>query len=268
MIKKALLTFIIIAISSLLYADITLPYKNTEVFVKDFKNRKIVHMFSLSEASNVEFHIKHSKAYEKINAYSFMLYDENGEKGHQFLRVFPDTNKDYIVNLPLKAGLYSLMMFSSNYLETPFELSINTTLGNYEQEPNDTFADATPMTANTFYTGYIQRKDGTKLYDYYKFTIENDSKIEVTFKANERCNEKSGYLGYKFALFDGDLSKGEYSKQNYPLFEETNNKQEITKTIDAKAGDYYFRVKLKSSSSFNKCDWNRSYSVKYSVFDK
>jgi len=260
MFKKILL--FITFVNSLLYADISIPHKSTEVFGEGLNERKIIHMMVLEKPTNVEFQMNYNEIYKGLKAYTFEVYDANGQKGHQFLRIFPDTKSSTKVNLPLKTGLYKIMMFSSNYLEKPFEFSVNSVQGHYEQEPNDTFLDSTLIKENTFYTGYIQRKDGNKLYDYYKLTIENDSKLQISFKANERCNDKSGYEGYKIAVYDGDMSKGKY-KVNYPIFDLKNTKKETIKTLDAVAGDYYIRVKLKDSKSFNKCDWNRSYSIKY-----
>jgi len=261
MLKNLLL--LLLFTNTLLSSNIKFSYTKNIVFGKQFKDQKIIHMFSLDKPANVEFQMKYSEPSTKPNSFVFEIYDENGQKGHQFLRIFPDTNKPTKLNLPLQVGLYQIFMFSNKYINKPFELTINKTTGNFEQEPNDTFSQATPIQENKPYNGYIQRKDGIKLFDYYKLTIDKKSKLNITFKANEQCNEKNGYLGYKFAVFDGDMSKGEYAKQNYPLFEEINSKQETMKSFEADAGDYYIRVKLKSSTSFNKCDWNRSYSIKY-----
>lgn len=253
MIKKSYLCLVCLGAVSLL---------NAEVFTA--KKPKISYSVSLDKPVNLEFNMKYSQPSTKPNPFSFSIYDEKGQRGRQFMRIFPDTTKPNgtKLNLPLKAGKYTLEMYSSGYHNKPFDLSMTKITGNFEQEPNDDFVEATPIKEKLYYTGYIQRKDGVKLYDYYKLNIAQNGLLTFTFEVDEKCNDKKGYEGYKIALFDGDLSKGRY-KVNEPLYEIKNKDQKTKKTIGVPAGEYYARVQLETSSSFNKCDWNRAYRVAY-----
>jgi len=243
----------------------TTTITNAEVFTKELGKRKIQYKLDIEDPSNVEFSFKHKETMKGRTNYTFMVYDEKGSKNHgrQFVRIFPDTTTtdETKVNLPLKTGNYSIEMYVSSYYDRPFDFNIIKTLGNFEQEPNDSFNEATSIKNGISYTGYIQKKDGLKLHDLFKFHIDQDATVNLGFKVDDVCKEGVGYEGFDISLYD--------SQEKALIGRLANKEQETLKMVSLLSGDYFIKIELSKSDQkgrglgIHPCKQNRAYHLSY-----
>lgn len=221
----------------------------------------------LDEAANVEFSFKHQHTSQK-GYYQFSVSGGKVSRGsNNHLNIYPDisTTSETKVNLPLKSGKYNLKLWSNTYYDKPFDFKITKTPGNFEQEPNNNMSDANLIKENINYTGYIQRTGGAKRYDFYKFSLDRNSMVNLGLTLDEKCNEGAGYEGFDISLYDSHEKS---------LIEELEMRDQNSKeSIGLTAGEYFVKVKYprwndKSNPREDSvCVAGRAYHLSYSIME-
>lgn len=102
-----------------------------------------------------------------------------------------------------------------------------TTYAGFEQEPNNDMSTASTLNLNEVYSGAFNNRD----YDYYKFTINADTNVNLTIQQKTESSQYS-----HFSILNSSGSS--FFEQNIPAYDTSAYKN----TIGLKTGTYFFRV--------------------------
>jgi len=244
-------------LGALLCLSTLLTVGNAEVFTE--KNKEIKYSLTLDKPVNVELSFKFNELKELVNGKPYIsIYDDKARnKGaYNFLTYYLNTNiKDISkVNIPLVAGNYKIYLRGDHYLNKNFDFGLTKISGNFEQEPNNEFSNATLMNEKSFYSGYLQTRSGTDR-DFYKINMKQDGVLDLVFKTNNKC--KKGYGGYVVSFHNGSINKLNDRENNY-MMRAYNTFEGFRKTIGLKKGEYF--VKIRSNTD---CLYNKKYTFAY-----
>ncbi|MCL2059434.1 MAG: stalk domain-containing protein, partial [Oscillospiraceae bacterium] len=152
--------------------------------------------------------------------------------------VFPYTT----ANIRVPAGAYYIRLeqYSNNAFNdyTVKYDFIDETHGNFEKEPNGSTTTATPINANTPYTGNIYNSSDR---DFYSFSMSGESKVSLTFSYS------SGTPGHRIRLLDSS---------NKTLIDQTLTSSSTvmpftTNEASVNAGIYYIHIEQYSNNAYN-----------------
>jgi len=103
----------------------------------------------------------------------------------------PSPNKQQSKDQFVSAGVYYLTVEAQTVDSAPYNLEIvYTAEANIELESNDTVSDATPISLNTSYSGSLS---DAKDVDFYVFTLEENSAVNVTVKTPGSAGKSTVY---------------------------------------------------------------------------
>jgi hypothetical protein len=223
----------VLVILSLLIMSLQLQ---AEVFTK--KNNWIKYKITLDKPQNLEFSFKFNIV-DKKRLHGPDLRIDDGEdtyKNGKYLITTIDntTNKEQKFNVALKAGTYNISLYSQYYIDKPFDFKLTRINGNFEQEPNDKFVEATQMIEKKYFYGTLQRKSRTDK-DIYSIIMKEDGELTLEFTYPKGCESKST----EFSLHNGQ-EKTKNDILNNDLFREKGIS--FDRTIGLKKGKYFVRI--------------------------
>lgn len=210
--------------------------------------------FTLDSPCRVSINFIH--AVTANSAWNVYLYDSNQTSQlFSYINRAADTDKTKYIGLP--AGTYYITVASgSSTTNVAYGLTVNTILGNFEQESNDTIIDATPISLGDTYTGNIQPLEQTSRaypdYDYYKFTINAASKVGVRFLHPFVATTTA----WNIYILNSSSSQ-------ILTFQSKNDTTDIIEYIDLQPGTYY--LKVTGASSNTNIDYSLNLTSIYSV---
>lgn len=130
------------------------------------------------------------------------------------------------------------------YSDQEYTLRINHTESRaWEQEPNDTALNATPMSLNSFYGGSLHRFDDE---DYFSFDLTADGYISIEF-THERFDDSAN--GWRISLLN------EKRVEVYSFSSAWNEPQIATANIGLQRGKYFVRIDSPLIYSHNSNDY-------------
>jgi hypothetical protein len=185
--------------------------------------------FTVPKSGKVEFLFK-TTASDQTQEALFTLYDPNGEKINSYYAIGNGQNSAVYY---LNAGEYYInglgySSFGHDYgVNVPYTITVGYTSSKESFAESDTKNDDSASNANKIYLGkkYRGQYALNDSYDYYLFTVPMDGKVTLSYSSDKQ------YAAYKFLnksgkeIAQGWIEPGEGS---------------ITKTVELKAGTYYF----------------------------
>jgi hypothetical protein len=159
---------------------------NAEIFTKN--NKTIKHDFIVEKSGNVIFDFKFKELTDQHWQPIITVYRQSRER---YLYTSLDTGEEsQIFYLPLMKGNYNVVLSQGQqYLNKPFDFKMTTEYGNFEQEPNNNFENATLINEGIFYSGYMQPNRSPDV-DYFKFVKNETGVVELLFKHNAICKNR------------------------------------------------------------------------------
>lgn len=208
----------------------------------------------------------------------FHVYNSSGTEISQQV-THDNFDQNLTFNLALKKGTYYINIqndfgYGTNKEEVTLNYKVAFKSGDYEMEPNNGSATATPISLGKTYTAFIEpdAKDGEKV-DFFKFVIPSARKVRFyignynTIKDNTNFNlispnGSSSYASYfhqyihdYIGNFKSDSIASKFNYSNKTMKVTSNGTGYIDKYLAA--GTYYIEV----DSSYGK---NVSYSINVS----
>lgn len=188
----------------------------------------------------------HEALAEDKNGWNISLTDKNGEVLYKGLSAWSD---DVITSsyIGLSEGTYYILVDSDNlYLNsTDYYLTVSfMEIQDWETEPNNSFASADELYADTAVTGIITDCGGADSdYDYYSFVLSEETDISLIFEHEKLDNSKNIF---NVTLYDGLFNPVKCTVGDAEDITEINVAADKEKTqADYKAlpeGQYYIRV--------------------------
>ncbi len=107
-----------------------------------------------------------------------------------------------------------------------------------EDEPNNDYAAATPISLGSSITGNIQSENDV---DFYQFTLENTGSIQVTF-SHQKIDDNATF--WRYELYNVDSSEAFQNTEEQSTISITGNSVEniVSKWESLPAGTYYLKV--------------------------
>ena len=149
--------------------------------------------FSVTNPGKINITFTHDKIDESGTVWSMELITENNDEAviSKDIKGSETTTKSDTINVsPSNQDNFYLKIYSDyNHYASDYKIQVNftefsevTTQKNgsysYDKEPNNDIQTATPISLNKKIEGNIQSEDDL---DYYKFTVNKDGKLNITF---------------------------------------------------------------------------------------
>lgn len=167
--------------------------------------------------------------------WTYEVYDSDMNNIYSYSQITKNTEGR---KLPYKVGTYYIKVYSAGgtYSTDCIDIIYNLTVNNesdkyWEIENNDEQKNATLMTVNKQYKGYLTEKYGV---DWYKFKLTDKGVIKLDFQMDEETNFEDVHKGWKVYLYK--------TSDSTPIatFTGVTASDEITKTLGK--GTYYVKV--------------------------
>ncbi|MGN9020215.1 pre-peptidase C-terminal domain-containing protein [Lachnospiraceae bacterium HCP1S3_C3] len=200
--------------------------------------------FKIENAGKISITFQHSKIDNGDRLWEIYLIDSKTDNEIiQFNSVGGTTNGESdVARIP--AGEYYVRVNSYYYSDKDYMFKVNFSEESdlYEKEPNDQIDIANNININTNYSGNLQ---SDRDVDYYKFSIENKGKINISFE-HEKID--SGDRLWEVYLLDG-------VSDNTIITLFSSGREAILQSDCARIppGDYYLKI---NSYDYSNKDYN------------
>ena len=212
--------------------------------------------FDIRTDSCVNISFTHPDGTSPTVGWVVTLQNEQGQKITQFTsRLFKDDIAIKTGKIGLKAGRYYICVEAQTDMADEYSIVLGSEkASNFEFEMNDTPETAISLPHGVLMNGSLADRLLSLDKDYYKFTVEGEGYIDLTFNHALQTGDKNGWnVRILKELADGSYCEiiKRISKWNIETME--------LKNIGLPAGDYYLLVDG-DSVSYN----STTYSVKWS----
>ena len=200
--------------------------------------------FTLSEPGYVGVNFKHAPISNGSSYWQTAVQSADGLTSYLSTGI-AGTATDTTKYVGLPAGTYLVKLTQgSYYTDMDYTLTVSSTLGNYEQEKNDTVGSANPIALGTSYSGNLEDLPSGSDVDYYKFTLSQPGYVGVNFK-HAPISNGSSYWQTAVQSADGLTS--------YLTTGIAGTATDTTKYVGLPAGTYL--VKLTQGSYYTDMDY-------------
>jgi len=189
---------------------------------------------------------KKDRGYENISLYDGSLKISGGTRVNNPLMKVLNVNNDFRKTIGLKKGIYYIGI-RSNYkciYNKEYALAyITNSKKRTELEPNDSFKNATSITADSYYyNGRLQKKGGEQ--DFFTFKIDKDENVVFVLKQPNFMKDFSSkwrkhIIPAEFTVYIYDNS----SNHNRVTYFYANKKKVTQQRIKLKKGRYFIKIK-------------------------
>lgn len=200
--------------------------------------------FTLNADGYISIKVNHEYGSTSQKVYLY-AYDGSEKKEHLYDTVSKESETLTVAKHGLKKGTYYLLIYTGSK-GNEYSFSVNYVKSDYwEKEFNDNVAQATPIKVNNTYYG--SRAPGKADEDYYKFSVNNYSRIRVTLKHKYGIHNNEVYL----YTYDG-TSKEQILRKWVSKDSEQGSTDNIyldtgTYFVMITGGEYSFNVECKDS---------------------
>lgn len=198
------------------------------------ENDQDFYVFTLDEPGKVQLNFKHEYFDNGDTFYRISLYDDATNEGRIYTDDISGRNSDYTRDVQfLDAGTYYFNVSQYYWTTIPYQFTWSyTPMENIERERNDTYSSATFIETNKEYNGSLVY-DGD--IDYYTFTLNEPSEIEISFGFTYFDN---GDTFFKLALDTTPNNSNRY----YAVDLSGRDNDYISNPFYLPSGTYYFSV--------------------------
>ena len=214
-----------------IYADV--PIKGSASLYDDGRDTDWYMIRTYSDCA-LDLLFTHTNSKQTTVAFKIYLYDADMRElysGNSLLSDISVTSGR--VGVP--AGTYFIQVQGRVYTESEYTLTVRRDTADFEKEPNDGFALATPIVPGETLRGALSVRSGNSDRDYYVFNLQNPGYVSVSMNNLIPAEKSTGYIR-RLQLFDS---------QGHPLYGAliTDADDEIrSSNIGLGAGTYYISV--------------------------
>ena len=194
---------------------------------------KDFYKFTLQNNSKISINFSHEYIDSSSAYWRLYLYNSDDTEIYNYFRIPGNKMNLTTCNIGLSSGEYYMkIVCGDSYTGMDYSIKINyTSTNDWEKEFNDGYGTGTKITANKNYYGALMSSSDK---DFYKFTLQNDSKININFSHDSIDTETACWRLYLY-----DMSNTEI----YNYFRIPGSKFAITTdSINLKKGDYYIKI--------------------------
>ncbi len=189
--------------------------------------------FRVETSGKINIMFEHEKIDSSDRLWEICLLDGNSDEEIIQFYSIGGTTKGESDTARISAGEYYIKVGSYNYSDKDYLFTVNFFEESdiYEKENNNEIDSANTITVGTNYTGNMETD---KDVDYYKFSVKNKGKINITFK-HEKMDE--GKQLWKVYLLDG-------VNDDTIISFSSSGKEAVLQSDSARipAGDYYLKI--------------------------
>ena len=186
--------------------------------------------FTLSDDGAISLEFTHDYLESSTSFWKAYLYDssQNELAGYSFAG---NTTTYTQGQIGVPAGSYYLKIVDSSYSDANYNIKINFTQSNgWETEFNDDYSSADSISVNSVYYGSLRTSSDT---DWYKFTLDADGYISLTFTHDFLESNNSFWKAYLY-----DSSQNELVNYSY----KGDTSSYVGEKIAAPTGIYYLKI--------------------------
>ncbi len=173
-----------------IYADV--PVKGSASLYDDGRDTDWYMIRTYSDCA-LDLLFTHTSSKQTTVAFKVYLYDADMRElysGNSLLSDISITSGR--VGVP--AGTYFIQVQGRVYTESEYTLTVRRDAADFEKEPNDGFAFATPIVPGEALRGALSGRSGNSDRDYYVFTLQNPGYVNVALKNLVLAEKSSGYI--------------------------------------------------------------------------
>ncbi len=194
----------------------------------------------------ISIDFEHEEFEEDENAWRITLFEYNENEIYRFSSRL-DERKVSSPNIGLASDTYYVRIdrpVTYTFSDEDYNLRVNHTESrHWEQEPNDTALNATPMSLNRFHGGSLHRFDDE---DYFSFDLTADGYISIEF-THERFDDSAN--GWRISLLNEDRV------EVYSFPSAWNEPEVATANIGLERGKYFVKIDSPLIYSHNSNDY-------------
>ena len=194
---------------------------------KDFYN------FTLQSNSKISIDFGHDYIDNTNALWRLYLYNSNDTEIYEYFRIPGNKRKISTCNIGLPKGDYYIKIVCGDlYTGIDYSLKVNVIAKeNWEKEFNNSYGSGTKIAVNKDYYGSLMSSSDK---DFYKFTLQNDSKININFSHNSLDTSTACWRLYLYDMSDTEI---------YNYFRIPGNTSGITtNNINLEKGSYYIKI--------------------------
>lgn len=172
-----------------------------------------------------------------LTYWTVALYDGDGNTIRSY-SINGKVIKYHMNGTGLNAGTYYISVTPDSYYHKTLDYTLNTELDTetpYESEWNDTIKTADELPLNTAAGGCLHNRSDI---DYFKFELEEDSKVNLVFSLNDIISETSSSDYWNITLYNGEDSGN--AIQSFAAY--GNKLNYYPNAVGLSAGTYYVKI--------------------------
>lgn len=209
--------------------------------------------FTLTSDQCIELIFNHSDMKLPSAGWNIKLLNDNGDIISEFRSLLSDTvNKTGSIGL--RPGDYYIVVEAQTVVVDTYSIILGyNDAVNSEFELNDTVETATELPEGVTFTGSLTERLLDLDKDYYTFTLENDSVIDIYFEHPEIEGDKDGWNITLYRMAEGEL------QQIVKKTSAWNSKGLGVEYLGLAAGEYYLSVDADAvwqNSTTYRLTWN------------
>ena len=173
-----------------IYADVSV--KGSASF---YDNGRDTDWYMIRTYSDCAFDLlfTHAESKQITVAFKIYLYDADMRELYSGNSLLSDSSiTSGRVGVP--AGTYFIQVQGRVYTDSEYTLTVRRDTADFEKEPNDGFALATPIVPGETLRGAISSRSGNSDRDYYVLTLQNPGYVSVSMNNLIPAEESKGYI--------------------------------------------------------------------------